>query len=197
LSDDSLADNKPVGASGQSLGPAYKWADPEFLNMSTGMSIQPGMVGATAKNIVCNDKLRTPLVSKVQLASMSFSDLSSTPNADGEIYYQAIQSDDVPQGQRDAIVVIKQINEVEIAKIAPPNLTLELGQFKTGVYWDRFSCQERKLSALKSELYDASNELKYLFAVDLSKDLVWAEYQEQAPFATLQRILCGPREVQK
>jgi hypothetical protein len=193
----ALADNKPVSASGQSIGPAYKWADPEFLNLSTGMSIQPGMVGATAKNIVCNDKLRTPLVSKAQLASMSFSDLASTANGDGEIYYQAVQGGDVPQGQRDAIVLIKQINDVDLAKAIGPDVTLELGTYKTAVFWDRFSCQEKRFSGLKSEFYDASNKLQYLIAADLSKELVWTEIQEQAPLATLQRILCGPHEVQK
>jgi hypothetical protein len=185
----AVADIRPVDPSGQILGKPYKWADPEFLNMSIGTVIQPGTVAQTAKNIVCNEKFRTPLVSKKQLASMSFSDLASTPDGDGEIYFQVMQDDDVPQGQRSAIVIFKHNNDVEF----PIPTTLIIGTYKTGVFWDRFLCQEGKFSAVKSEFYDASNELKYLTAADLSKELVSGEIHENSPLGTLQHILCGPQ----
>jgi hypothetical protein len=95
------------------------------------------------------------------------------------------------------LTLIKQINDVDLAKAIGPDVTLELGTYKTAVFWDRFSCQEKRFLGLKSEFYDASNKLQYLIAADLSKELVWTEIQEQAPLATLQRILCGPHEVQK
>jgi hypothetical protein len=146
-------------------------------------------------------RLRTPLVDKEQLASMSFSDLSSTTNGDGEIYYQAIQSDEVPQGQRDDIVVIRQTAELKLTSQFPPGFTLvpaaDLGTFKAGVYWQRIQCPERKVTSLKMEIYDASNNLKYLAVADLSKELQWSQFEENSPFALLQRIRCGPHEVQK
>jgi uncharacterized caspase-like protein len=194
----ALADVKAVSASGQILG-GYKWGDPDFLNLSIGQVIGPGMIGETAKNIVCNEKFRTPLVDKEQLASMSFSDLSSTSNGDGEMYDQAIQSDGIPQGQRDTIVVIRQNAnaELKLGDQIAPGKNLDLGTFKTGVYWERLQCQARKIALLKSELYDASNELKSLAAADLAKELGWMEFGDTSPFALLQRILCGPREVQQ
>jgi uncharacterized caspase-like protein len=190
------ADVQAVSPSGQKLG-SYKWADPEFLNLSFGLKITPEMVAETAKNIVCDEKLRTPLVSKKQLTTMSFSDLSSTSNGDGEIYYQAIQADGIPQSQRDAIVIFAQTDDHKVADIFGPGVTQDLGTFKTAVNWDRFQCQERKVTALKSEYYDASNKLQYVFAADFSKERIWMEFRDDAAFAVLQRILCGSREVQQ
>ena len=187
----AIADTRAVDPSGQILGKPYKWAEPEFVNLSMGQAIQPGTVAQTAKNIVCNDKLRNPLVNKKQLATMNFSDLATLPDGDGEIYYQVIQDDDVPKAQRDAIVLFMHNNDKEL--ITPPGVTLKLGTYKTGVFWDRFQCQERKFSALKSEFYDASNELKHLMAADLSKEPVWSEIKETSPLDTLQQILCGPQ----
>jgi hypothetical protein len=197
----AVADVKAVSPSGQILG-AYKWAaDPELLNLSFGQAITPGQVAVFAKNIVCNDKLRTPLVDKEQLSSMSFSDLASTTNGDGEIYYQTVQSDGVPKGQRDVIVVIQQITALKVASVFGPALKLDegvdLGTYKTGVFWDRFQCQASKVSALKSEFYDESNELKLVSIADLSKELTWSEFADQSPYALLQRIVCPPREVQQ
>jgi caspase domain-containing protein len=192
----ALADTRAVDPSGNVLG-TYKWADSQFLNMSVGIVIEPGTVGQTTKFIVCNDKFRTPLVSKKQLSSMNFSDLATTPNGDGEIYYQVIQGDDVPKDQRDAIVLYVFKNDVEVASTLPALSTLKLGTYKTGVSWNRFSCQESKFSALKTEMYDASNELKSIMIADLSKESIWTEIKENSPLATLRRILCGPNEVQK
>jgi uncharacterized caspase-like protein len=146
----ALADTMAVSPSGQTLG-SYKWAaDPAVLNLSIGLAIKPGMVAATAQNIVCDEKFRTPFVGKKQLASMSFTDLSSTVNGEGEIYYQAIQGDGVPQVQRDLLLVIRQqLNELKVAREINTELTLELGTFKTAVYWERIQCQERKASLLK------------------------------------------------
>jgi hypothetical protein len=162
-----------------------------------GQAIKPGQVVDTAKNIVCDEKFRTPLVDKDQLVSMNFLDLSSTANGDGEIYYQPIQSDGVPPGQRDLIVVIQQKTELKIQlgpaiKLAPGQ---DLGAFKTGVYWNRFQCQQRKVVALKTELYDASNNLKQMGVADLSTP--WMEFGETSPYALLQRFLCGSGEAQK
>jgi hypothetical protein len=193
----ALADVKAVSSTEQILG-SYKWADPDLLNLSAGQAITPGLVGDFARMIVCDEKFRTPLVDKEQLASMSFSDVSSTSNGDGEVYYQAMKNNEVPEGQKDVIVVIRQITELKLAgpqiKLAPGE---DLGTFKTGVYWDRFQCQQKKVVALKTESYDASNNLKQLGVADLSKELGWMEFGDTSPFALIQRIVCGPREVQK
>jgi uncharacterized caspase-like protein len=195
----ALADAKAVSPTGQILG-EYRWAaDPQVLNLSMGQAITPGQVGDAARIMVCDEKIRTPLVDKEQLASMDFTDLASTANGDGEVYYQEMQSTQVPEGQRDAISIIRQNTELKIdlgpqIKLAPG---VDLGTYKTGVYWDRFQCQQRKFAVLKTELYDASNNLKHMGAPDLSKELQWVEFGDTSPLALLQHILCGSREVQK
>jgi hypothetical protein len=95
----ALADTKAVSATGQILG-SYKWANPELLNLSIGQAITPGQVGDIARMIVCDEKFRAPLVDKEQLASMNFSDLASTTNGDGEVYYQ-LMNNEVPEGRQN------------------------------------------------------------------------------------------------
>jgi hypothetical protein len=55
----AMAETTIYGKSGETLH-HYKWADPEYLNLSIGISISPGSVAATARNFLCNDELRTP-----------------------------------------------------------------------------------------------------------------------------------------
>ena len=66
----AIADVKAVSPTGQILG-SYKWADPDLLNLSMGQAITPGLIGDAARKIVCDERFRTPLVDKGQLASMS------------------------------------------------------------------------------------------------------------------------------
>ena len=56
----------------------FKWADPQYLNLAIGVTLGPGSVGLTARNIACHAEFATPLISKGQLAEMKFTSLSST-----------------------------------------------------------------------------------------------------------------------
>jgi hypothetical protein len=193
----ALADIKAVSAAGETLG-SYAWADPEALNPILASKIQPGTLQDTEKNIFCDEQLRTPLVTKKQLASMSFLHLASTTDGKGEMYYTALQGAGGPQNEREAIVVSRLVNEEKVANWRPPQLSkLEVGTFKTAVYWDRIKCVERKFLALKTELYDASNGLSYLSALNQSMILPWSDIREASPLASLHSILCTPQQVRK
>ena len=189
----AIAERKAVSPTGKALN-SYKWADPEVLNPSLASAIAPGTVADAAKNILCDEKLRVPLVTKKQLTSMSFAHLSSTPNGDGELYYSALQNIDVPQNQKEAIVVVKLADEAKVEKwVNLQSSKLELGSYKIQVLWERIKCEERKWTALKIETYDSSNNLVHLAATDRSKALQWNEFLESSPTAVLQRILCAQR----
>jgi uncharacterized caspase-like protein len=186
----------------------HKLADPEALDMSKGIVIPPGSIAATAKNILCEEKLRTPLVTKRQLATLNSVDVTEEEaesinffewqrNDYIRMYYQPIHNEETLQSEREAIVVMIPQVELKIADELKWGLSLELGTFKTAVYWERFRCDENTLLLLKNELFDASNELKWISATDLSQQLPWAEFNEAAPGGNLRRILCGAREVQK
>jgi hypothetical protein len=130
---------------------------------------------------------------------MSFQDLSSTPDGKGEIYYTALQGAGGPQNEKEAIVLVGLVNEEKVANWLPPQFSkLEVGTFKTAVYWDRIKCEQRKFVVLKREFYDASNGLSYLSALNQSMMLPWNDIAEATPFWPLHHILCTPpQQVQK
>ena len=190
----AISERTVLMQSGELLG-HYKWADPEVLNLSIGSKIAPGMIAAAAKNIVCDEQMRTPLVTKKQLASMSFLDVASTANGDGEIYYQPVKNERAPQTEKDAIVLIKQTNDVPLANAFGPAFSnLNFGSFNTGVHWDQFKCDERKVFARKSEFYDRSNNLQGVIVYDPPAEF---PITEGSPFDILQHILCRKQEVQQ
>jgi hypothetical protein len=82
----AMAERSVISKSGEVLF-HYKWADPKYLNLSIGGSINPGTVAETARNILCNDAFITPLVTKSDLATSKFASLSSTVKGDGQIFY--------------------------------------------------------------------------------------------------------------
>jgi hypothetical protein len=51
------------------------------------VTVAPGSVNASARNIVCHNDLRTPLFSKNQLAAMKFTSVASVTNPDGDMFY--------------------------------------------------------------------------------------------------------------
>ena len=192
----ALSDRKAVSPSGEVLG-YYKWADPEVLNLALGGTIKPGSVAATAEKLLCDDHLRTPLVTKEQLETMNFSDLASTLNGDGEIYYSAIPGNANSATDKEAIVVIKHRMEQRLSDVAFPSATLstDLGGFNTSVHWDRVNCAEKKVYPTKSEDYDKSDNLKFMMLYDSTSAVF--EAKKLSPFGTLVRILCGVPEVSK
>jgi len=195
-----ISERKAVSPSGEILD-RYKQADPEVFNLSFGTFIASGTVAATLKNFLCDDRLRTPLVSKKQLAPKDFTDLATTPAGDGELYYRPVPNGSASQTEKDVIVLIKQFTAPKVASQIPfpipPGLSEELGDFRTVVYSEQIRCEERKVSILKTEVYDASNVLKFIFAADLTKEKLWTEFKENTPLETLQRTLCKSREVQQ
>ena len=185
----AVADVRIVSQSGEVFA-RYLVGDPEDLDLSKGIAIAPSDPAATLKNIVCDEDVRTPLVTKTQLASMKFSNLAITP--DFEVYYQVLQSEGTPS-EKDAIVLYRKTKENKIGDLLPAfrGSLVELGTAKMMVGWYRFHCKERTYSVLKSELYDASNELKFISGADSTQR---SSAEQLNP---LQQTLCGPPEVEK
>ena len=130
----------------------YKWSDPELLDMSTALPITTNSVAATAENILCHEKLRTPLVQKAELASMTFPSLSSTAAGDGDIFYKSIAND--ADYKNDRVVVIRENEDHSIRKEFFPNLSV-VGlppSYRAVVERVRVNCTEPKLTVLKSRI---------------------------------------------
>ena len=77
--------------------------------------IPPGSIAATAKNIVCDEDARTPLVTKSQLAAMNSADATGEQLASMNFfelkrdksvttYYQSVQAKGASPLEKDAIV---------------------------------------------------------------------------------------------
>jgi hypothetical protein len=129
---------------------------------------------------------------------MNFLHFASTANGDGEMYYSAPQDVGSGNTEREAVVVTRLAEETKVTNSFPPQFSkLKLGAFTTLVALDRFKCEERKVSPLKIEFYDVSNRLLHLITTDPSKPPVWNDFQQDAPVAVLQRILCTPQKVEQ
>jgi hypothetical protein len=110
----AISERKAVSPSGQTLG-AFKWADPQILNLSIGSAIVPGTVAATAKNLLCDETMRTPTVRRTDLASMNFRHVASLPSG-GEMYYRPLPNEGGSQTQKEAIVLYRLNEDKELAR---------------------------------------------------------------------------------
>jgi hypothetical protein len=167
----------------------YKWGQPEYLNLSAGASIPPGSVGGTARNIVCHDKLRTPLLGKKRLSAMNFASLSSTAEGDGDIFYVPIDSGAGDGDLRDMIMIFRMHEDVGL-KGPDTSVTERLPKYRIEVDRVKLKCSSNESAAIKSEYFDASTKLVYWTATDPSANLQWSKYGDTSPIALLGRIVC-------
>jgi hypothetical protein len=178
----------------------YKWADPQFLNMSIGLEIPPGAVAGSARNIGCHDEFNTPLVSKAQLTSMKFSSLASTSSGDGEMFYKQVEGDAL-QGadQKDVIVIIENHEDHDLTTQwpgTPADVIDTLPRYRKEVGRVRFKCAENKSIIVNSQNYDTSGNIVSLNAADLAT-VTWVDVPASSPFGLLKRIVCPSAEATK
>ena len=191
----AIAESTVVNKSGETVS-HFKWANPQFLDMSIGMAIKPGTVGYVAWNILCHEELQTPLVTKTQLVAMNFSSLSSMVAGDGDIFYTPIQNGINTAEQQEIMIVFKMFKDTDL--VFKENISItNPPSYRTEVDMVLLKCDKKSISIRKSEYYDASNNLVYLNAPDLSKEMDWINFLEQSPYSVLQRIVCKPNEVQQ
>src|SRR5262249_11575781 len=153
------------------------------LNFSNGASITPGTIGATAHNILCHDKLRTPLLGKRQLAAMNFASLSSTGSGNGDIFYVPIkgaahEEDDL----REVIVIFRMHNDTNL-KARDGSVIDLLPKYRIEVDLVRLKCFSSEFAITRSDYLDASINLGYWWAGDASADMNWQAFERTSPYA--------------
>jgi uncharacterized caspase-like protein len=185
----AAAESKMVDPAGKVLY-AYKWADPKFLDLSIGPRITPGSISATTQKIACDERLRTPLLAKKAVAKMMFTSLSSTAAGDGEMFYVPIDKES-SAGEREVIVISKFHNArgISLAGHEVPDVS----PYVTEASRVRLDCRGSSMSAMKSEYYDSSNNLAYMYSYPTDINAV----QPASPLALLRRIVCDANEAQK
>jgi hypothetical protein len=178
-----VSESTIVTKSGETLY-HYKWADPQFVDLSKGTLIFPGTIGFSAWKIVCYEDVRTPVISKKRLASMNFSSLSSTTSGDGEMFYEVMQDQSSTQDRKEVLLILKAHTDHEF-KLAGAGLT-----YSTEVHRTQISCKENKIRFLTAEDYDVSNNLVFLAAPNPSMETPWTEFRLGSPYSLLQQIVC-------
>ena len=174
----------------------YKWADPEFLDLSIGGKISPNSVVASAQNIMCHVEMHSPLVKKEELSAMTFKSFASTAGGDGEMFYKAIEANANSGRDNERIVIVKENEDHSVAKDVFPGLTT-VGlppAYRIIVERAQFDCDQPKVSFLKAEYYDASINLVYLFVPNPPTQF---DIVPTAPLALLRRIVCAKSEVRQ
>jgi uncharacterized caspase-like protein len=169
---------------------AYKWADPQFLDLSVGSWFTPGSVASSTQRILCDERIRTPLVGKQELAKMQFTSLASTVAGDGNMFFAFAQNDSSAD-QREVTLVTKFDNTRELRLPSKP--LPGIPPYLIEVSGVRVDCQNGAMSSTKSEYYDPSNNLIYMYTyVTDFKDV-----QPASPLALLRRIVCNANEAGK
>jgi uncharacterized caspase-like protein len=169
----------------------YKWGLPQYLNLSIGVTLATGSVGAVARNVVCHDEVSTPLVTKKQIAAMKFNSLSSTVNGDGELFYGPAQSDRKVQGQKDILFILRYNEDRNVKDFLPAETSIpDPPNFLTEVDHVLLKCDENKFATVKVELWNAANQLVRIQAINPEAPAYFSEFKELSPFASLQEIIC-------
>jgi hypothetical protein len=189
-----VAEESIFNESGELLS-HYKWADPQYVNLSTGVQLATGSVGFTARNIVCNEAIRTPLVSKAQIRAMRFNSLSTTNTGDGEILYELDKHRGAAGDHKELIVLIKNNADHNVKDFFPAGTSIpNPPNYRNEVDRMLIRCDENKFVITKTEFWNDSNELVQLRAFDPAI-IQFSEFQELSPFAILQQIVCQKRYV--
>ncbi len=169
----------------------YKWANPEYLNLSIGITLPPGSVGETTKKIICSEDISTPLVSKKQIAEMKFNSLSSTVAGDGEIFYQVSQTRGDVQNQKEVTMILRNFSDRNVKDFLPAGVSIpDPPNYRTEVDRVLLKCDDDEFAIATTEFWNISNKLVRMAFVD-STTIKFSKYQKFSPFGTLREIVCG------
>jgi hypothetical protein len=170
----------------------YKWADPYFLILSSGPKLTSGSVAMSARNIACHEESRTPLVGKLELASLKFPSLAGAIAGDRDMFYIPLKDEKRAQSQISVTTIIRWHKDRKTSTaLAAAASAGESSEYRFEVAQTQIYCAENKMSFLKEEYYSASNELVYLAAVDTSEEVRQVYINEPSPYGTLRRIVCN------
>jgi uncharacterized caspase-like protein len=186
----ALSENSVFNHAGEIIN-HYRWADPQYLNLSIGSALAAGSVGLTARYIACHDEIATPLVSKGQLSRMEFKYLSTMVAGDGEISYKFDESEQKDPNQKKLILVLKLNKDRSVQDFLPPGTSIpDPPNYRIEVDELLLRCDEAKFVIPRTEFWNSSNELVRL-GVLLPSNVKFSEFQVGSPFETLQQIACN------
>jgi hypothetical protein len=173
----------------------YKWADPQYLDLSIGSVVNPGTVAYQARNILCHQQSLTPILGKKEIDDLKLPSLSSTASGNGDIFYKILHGGLTTVDQKEVVFVVRMHEDAAIS--FPTGTSVEaLPIYRTELDFILLRCDSRKFSIRTSEYFNALNKSVYLSSADFSRDVSWSEFTEQSPYSVLQQISCKPDEAQ-
>jgi hypothetical protein len=185
----ALANRSIIDKSGEVVF-QYKWGDPEFLVLSNGPKLISGSVAMLARNIVCQDELRTPLVRKSELASlMRFPSIRNAISEVGNFFYLPPENPKPEKSRIDVVTITKWPADMNISDILPKGMK-ESSKYRFEVAKTRMACDKNKMSFVKKEYYGASNQLVYM-TVDLASESDQVDIDVTSRYGALRRIVCN------
>jgi len=138
---------------------------------------------------MCDEQLRTPILSEQQLTSMKLSYLGLNPNGDGDIFYGPTKTTSDSAYQVEVLFVVRSFEDHKFSELFPEQAVLGFQpSFHTLAQVLQFNCTDRKVQILKTEYFDPVNHLIYLFA---PIPLQPANVTEGSPAASLLNVACG------
>jgi TIR domain len=166
----------------------YKLPEPDSdLRLST--PIAAGSILSAAQHLLCDDQLRTPLLSKQRLQSNNFTHLISTPNGDGETYYDSIKNISEGEYTKETLFITELHTEHGLQEffVKGPVRGIAPG-YRTFAEAVQLDCKSRKIVPSKFEYYDRENNLVYVAA---PADVPPIAFNEGSPLDVLLYTACG------
>ena len=141
----------------------FKWADPEALDMTNAVPIAPGSILAAGERIVCDERIRTPLLRKGEaIPGKGMAYIARTtiePFAD--VYYAAATGTSSSDFGTEVIMLFKYDVAHSFAETMGQYTIVGLPRvdFITRADVVQLNCTERKVRVVKMEYYDSENDL--------------------------------------
>jgi hypothetical protein len=189
----ALAERTAYNKSGYVLT-HFKWGDLHSLDLSNGDPIKPGSILSIAAHIMCDGQLRTPILSKEQVAKLNFSYLTSTPTGDGDIFYGAKKAIPNSTYPYEFEVVIKLHQNHKLAELFNPKPVVGLTDtYRSFAEVAQLNCKDWKVLVQKMEYFNSENNLVNLNATTGASSI---DAQESSSFDLLLNVGCGTRAPQ-
>jgi hypothetical protein len=171
----------------------YKWANPSLVErIVDSLKIAEGSISASARLIACDEQLRTPTVTKEELAMFKFASLSSTSAGDGDLFSKIVGSKTVA-GDRTVLLIARFREKKSLAVAWGPSTVkaLEGMTYITLIDFLEVDCKERKATTVKDEYYDENDTLVAIRPFDPTKPGAVVDMPAKSPLGALHQVTCS------
>jgi hypothetical protein len=139
---------------------------------------------------MCDDRLRTPTLSKEHLVNMNFSRLSRTISGDGDVFYGAKKPISNSDYQIELVVIVKLDKDRGFTELFPGNDDADLPpSYRTLVEPLQLNCTDKRVPEPKGDYFDAENNFVYLRAPIAVQPIEVKD--NTSPYALALNVGCG------